>query len=139
MQITLTSKGIFFLLVCFEMFVFQSCRKYDEGPVLSLRSRTERVANTWKISKYKKNDKDLTSLYKGYMETFTKDGNYSYTWENIAGTGKWSFQNDDNEIAIVGIHNQSNQKLHLLKLEEKEFWFYYMDGEDKKEFHMVAN
>lgn len=116
---------------------FQSCQKYSDGPVISLRTRTERVANTWKVDNYKKNGTDYTSLVTNYSETFTKSGDYSFSWGIISGTGKWEFQNSDKQIKLNGIDNQSSQTLNILKLEEKEFWYYYMDGNDKKEFHMI--
>jgi hypothetical protein len=75
----------------------------------------------------------------GYTETYTKNGNYSYTWHFFGGSGKWEFQNHDSEVRITGVSGQSSETLFILKLEEKEFWYYYMDGNDKKEFHMVPN
>lgn len=116
---------------------FQSCKKYPEGPLLSIHSRTERVANTWKVDNYKINGNDFTSLLSNYSETYTKEGNYSYLWGSMYGTGTWTFQNNDREIRITGINYQSSETLYILKLEEKQFWYYYMDGNDKKEFHMV--
>lgn len=117
----------------------ESCSKYPDGPTVSFRSRAERVANTWKIDNYKVNGTDYTSLMSGYTETFTKDGNYSYSWGSLNGSGLWSFQNKDEEIRLTGINNQSDHTLFILKLEEKQFWYYYMDGGDMKEFHMVQN
>ena len=115
----------------------ESCKKYPDGPLISFRSRTERVANTWKVDNYKKNGTDYTSLLSAYTETYTKAGAYSYSWNGITGTGTWGFQNKDKEILLTGLSNQSTYTLVILKLEEKEFWYYYMDGNDKKEFHMV--
>ena len=116
-----------------------SCNKYEDGPFFSVRTRTDRVANTWKIDNYKKNGNDFTSLFGGYTETYSKDGNFSYAWGALSGTGTWKFQNNDEEIAITGINNVSDMTLFILKLEEKEFWYYYMDGSDKKEFHLTQN
>lgn len=116
---------------------FTGCQKYPDGPMLSLHSRAERVANTWKVDNYKENGTDYTSLVGGYTETYTKDGDYSYSWGSTNGTGKWAFQNNDAEIRITGTSNQSSQTLYILKLEEKQFWYYYMDGNDRKEFHMI--
>lgn len=124
----------FYTLLVLNM---QSCKKYSEGPFLSLNSRTERVANTWKVDNYKYNGNDYTSLVTNYTETFTKDGNYSYNWGSVSGNGTWAFQNNDYEIKITGIDNQSTVTLFILKLEEKQFWYYYMDGTDKKEYHMI--
>ena len=115
----------------------QSCKKYPEGPTISLRTRTERVANTWKVDNYKINGSDFTSLVSSYYETYTKAGDYSYQWGIFDGTGKWAFQNNDKEIKLNGVSSQESHTLIILKLEEKQFWYYYMDGNDRKEFHMV--
>lgn len=125
------------LFAAITMTSFQSCQKYPDGPMVSFRSRAERVANTWKVDNYKENGTDYTSLVTDYTETFSKDGNYSYSWGILSGTGTWSFQNKDEEIKVNGINNQSSQTLYILKLEEKQFWYYYMDGNDRKEFHMI--
>jgi len=117
----------------------QGCKKYNDGPLISLASRTERVANTWKVDNYKVNGNDYTSLVTNYTETYTKNGNYSYEWGSFSGTGTWAFQNNDKEIRITGTDNQTSITLFILKLEEKQFWYYYMDGNDKKEFHMIQN
>lgn len=125
------------LLAGLSLTTVQSCKKYESGPALSLQSRTARVANTWKVDNYKVNGNDYTSLMTGYSETFTKDGIYSYEWSVFGGTGKWEFQQQDEQIKISGIDTQPSQTLYILKLESKEFWYYYMDGNDKKEFHMI--
>lgn len=115
----------------------QSCKKYPDGQIVNFHSRTERVANTWKVDNYKVNEIDYTSLVTDYSETYTKEGGYSYQWGIFTGTGTWAFQNNDAEIKITGISNQSSPTLFILKLEEKQFWYYYMDGSDKKEFHLI--
>jgi len=127
------------LCIALLMPTIQSCKKYPDGPLISFHSRTERVANTWKVDNYHKNGNDYTSLMAGYTETYTKDGNYSYVWGSLAGTGVWGFQNSDKEIRLTGISHQQSRTLTILKLEEKEFWYYYMDGNDKNEFHMIQN
>ena len=128
------------VLLCTSMMTLtESCQKYPDGPMISLRSRTERVANTWKVDNYKINGNDFTSLMGGYTETYTKDGNYSFAWGNLSGTGKWEFQNKDAEIRITGTNNAPSQTLFIQKLEEKQFWYYYMDGNDKKEMHLIQN
>jgi hypothetical protein len=129
--------ALLFLLAGMAMTIIPSCQKYPDGPALSIHSRAERVANTWKVDNYKINGDDYTSLVSGYEETYSKDGNYSYSYGNFAGTGTWAFQNNDAEIRIIGNSNQSDVTLYIMKLEEKQFWYYYMDGNDKKEFHMI--
>ena|ERR1041384_1863799 len=115
----------------------QCCKRYPDGPQFSFRSRTSRVASTWKVKSYTVNGDDYTSLVADYTETYSKDGNYSYVWGKFTGTGRWAFQNQDLEISLTGISNQSSYTMVILKMEEKEFWYYYMDGNDQKEFHMI--
>jgi hypothetical protein len=128
-----------FLIIFGSLMIFgaQSCQKYDDGPLISLSSRTSRVANNWKVDNYKVNDVDYTSLVADYKETFTTDHNYSYTWGILGGTGTWAFENDYAEVRITGTDNLASQTLYILKLEQKQFWYYIMDGSDKKEYHMI--
>lgn len=115
----------------------QGCQKYPDGPIFSLNTRTARISNSWKVDNYKVNGTDYTSLVTGYTEKFTEDGDYSYDFGLVDGTGKWAFQNDNAEVRITGVDNQSSVTLVILKLEKEQFWYYIMDGDDKKEFHMV--
>jgi hypothetical protein len=115
----------------------QGCQKYPDGPLISLKSKTTRISNTWKVDNYKVNGTDYTSLVSGYTETFTKDGDYSYKFSLITGTGTWAFENNNETVRITGIDNQSTVDLVIMKLDDSQFWYYYMDGDDKKEFHMV--
>ena len=127
------------ILAGMMIIITSGCKKYPDGPMISFYSRTQRVAHAWKVDNYKMNGNDLTSLYSNYTETYTKDGNYSYSWGMLSGTGKWSFQNKDKEILLSGISNQNTYTLEILKLEEKAFWYSYMDGGNKKEFHMIRD
>lgn len=115
----------------------QGCKKYPEGDLINLESRIERVANTWKVDLCNINDVDYTSWYVTYSEIFTKAGSYSFQWGGNPGSGTWTFQNNDLEIRITGSGNMQSVTLFIMKLEETQFWYYYMDGNDKKVFHMV--
>ncbi|MBU3662822.1 MAG: hypothetical protein FGM41_06440 [Bacteroidetes bacterium] len=72
---TMKAGIIMLLLATASLFSIQRCNKYDDGPLVSIRSRTERVSNTWKVENYKVNNDDLTSLVTDYKETFTKENN----------------------------------------------------------------
>src|ERR1700758_2050957 len=118
---------------------FQSCKKYPDGPFISLRSRTARLCQTWRVENVQKNGADYTNLYYNYTETFTRHGDYSYTWDTKGGTSIWTFQNKDDEIVLNGVSAHSYNVLIILRLEEKSFWYYYMDGSDRYEFHMIPD
>ena len=115
----------------------QSCSQYPDNNGITLVSKIDRVSKTWEVENYKVNGVDYTSLVSSYTESFTKTGDYSYLWAIIGGTGTWAFQNNDAEIKITGTTNLTSKTLVILRLENTEFWYYYMDGADKKEFHMI--
>jgi len=126
------------LILACSAFIVEGCQKYEEGPMLSLRSKTERVANTWTVDNYKVNETDFTSLVGGYSETYSKDGIFSFNWGIFGATGTWEFKSSNEEILISGIEGQIDRTLYILKLEEKQFWYYYLNGSDKHEFHMIG-
>jgi len=117
----------------------QSCQKYSDGPGISLRTRAERVSNTWKVENYKINGTDYTSVMDSYTEAYSKSGSYTYNWDFEDGEGTWSFVNEDREIQLTGNDSHSSRKLTILKLEEDAFWYYYLEGTDKHEVHLVSN
>lgn len=120
---------------------FAACKKYEEGPAISFRSKTARVANTWEVESYTINGTDYTSTLANinYMETYDKDGNYSYTSSAGSGSGRWEFQSNEEQIKRSGVSSQPTETLVILRLKEKEFWYYYLDGNDRHEFHLVEN
>jgi hypothetical protein len=134
-------KTLFALMAIITLVFADSCKKYEEGPSLSLRSRKARVANSWKVEQYLLNGSDQTSsinvLLPNYREVYDKEGNYSFSYDNQSGSGKWSFQNDDMEIKRNGVSNQSSETLIILKLKEKEFWYKIVDGSDTEEVHLI--
>lgn len=136
----MTTKNILFIILIIGASL-TSCKKYEDGPAFSLRSKTARVANTWKVESYTINGTDYTSTFKNinYTETYDKDGNFSYNSSAGNGSGKWEFQSDNEQIKRSGISGQSTESLFILRLKESEFWYYYLDGNDRHEFHLEDN
>jgi hypothetical protein len=118
--------------------LMSSCKKYEDGPLISFRTRTERLSNTWEVYNYTFNGNDLTSLYTNCTETFSKGGDYSYSCGLFDGAGKWKFQSNDERIQLTGNEDKSNRNLKILKLEEDAFWYSTDDGGDVTELHMVT-
>ena len=118
-----------------------ACKKYPDGPGLSLASRTSRVVNTWKMENVILNGSDITSFYinSNYIETYDKNGNYSYSSTFGGGSGKWAFENKDSQIKRNGVSGQESQDMTILRLKEKSFWYMFIDGKDNYEFHLIPN
>lgn len=115
----------------------QSCSQYEDNTSISLVSKTERLSRVWKVENYKVDSVDWTSLMAGYTETFTKDGAYSFQWVLLGGTATWDFQDGAAEIEITDVNNVASRTLTILRLEEKALWYYYMDGDARKEVHLI--
>ncbi|TND09097.1 MAG: hypothetical protein FD123_1500 [Bacteroidetes bacterium] len=126
------------------------CKKYEEGPSLSLRSKKARVANQWKVGAYYKNGADMTSDYRtgtaSELMEFTKDGKYTFTATYTpafgGGTstdnGTWEFIHDKEELRTVSAVNASDvDTIHITRLKNQEFWHSFKLGADEYEIQMI--
>ena len=107
--------------------VFTSCKKYEDGPGLSLRSKRARVANTWVVSKATdKNGVDITSEYAGSTWEFKKDGTSLITFDffgsPIACPGMWTFQEKKERIVFnLNVFGDiETDTMSILMLKQKE-------------------
>jgi hypothetical protein len=122
---------------------FASCKKYEEGPVISLRSKKERVANTWQIEVAYNDGEDVTEEYDEYTVKFTKDGDAElaalYSWGGFSyeyeTNGTWSFMNNSEELEVDYEDDDADEVYQILKLEEDELWLRVKGEED--ELHLM--
>lgn len=111
------------------IFSLLACRKYDEGPAFSLRSKKQRLANVWKIETYLVNGEDKTSTIDSMYLTFEfrKDGAYqelmSHSHMYYIDTGRWKFIEDKEAIEIYRTNDTITWQ--ITRLEEKELWAIY--------------
>lgn len=117
-----------------------SCeKKYDDGPAISLRSKEERVANTWKIEKATRDGEDATSDYDEYTLKMTKDGDAElkaiYSWGGFSyeyeTNGTWEFQDKAKQLKLDFDDDGADVSYQILRLAEKELWLREVGGEDE--------
>jgi len=53
----------FITFIIIIAFAETSCSKYEEGPLISLRSKKNRLFGMWEVVEFKKDNEDLTQLY----------------------------------------------------------------------------
>lgn len=125
---------ISFLILLVLIVTSNSCKKYDEGPGLSFRSKKERVANDWIIEKAIDKGYDVTKYYSNYKYKYKVNGTYEiYKNDNLFLYGIWFLDKNKNNI-IFKLNNDSiEQKRKILKLKENNFW--YLIESEKFEFH----
>lgn len=125
---------IAFLAIVLTSTAFVGCKKYEEGPSISLRSKTARVANKWKMDKEFENgvEQTLTAEEKAMTFEFTDDNKVIMLQGAFTVTGKWAFDSKKENITITfdpivipGVttpYQMEPETLKILKLKETEFW-----------------
>lgn len=125
------------LAVIIAAFGISGCKKYPDGPTLSLASKKARVVNSWKIDKMILNgvDQVLGDSAKSIILEIKNDG----TFENRMGpftvngviipnmtiTGTWEFDSKKENIMMkfTGFAYQILNK--ILRLKTDELWVEY--------------
>lgn len=104
---------------------FPSCKKYEDGPRLSMHTKKARIANVWQFDKViASNGSTITSLYDGMTVEFKKDGKYVETQNNYSATGTWELVEDKEKIKITYDAGHTDpSELTIRRLTNKEFWF----------------
>ena len=115
-----------------------SCGKYTDGPSFSLRSKQNRLCQSWEV---KSIGSEVLNGYEQLSFDFNKNGTFVVTekytepgWEyedSYAGT--WQFNKDKEEIQIIIDSEVTNAKIN--RLTAKELWLE-IDGD---QFKMEAN
>lgn len=144
---------VFILGLCGSLILLEGCKKYPEGPAVSLRSKKERVANTWKIDAVISGGVDSTVFFTGffndYTVSFSKSGNYTISYNQVRHfglfavreTGDWSFSSGKEDLRITPKQTSygsvpSPSTLQILKLYEKELWLRSFEGNNlAREYH----
>lgn len=128
------------------LFIFISCKKYEEGPVFSLRSKKERVANDWRMHAYFENGVDKTTdylnIYQGAKYSMSKTENFVFSYKflgviAIEQSGEWHFNSNKTGIIFTQLSPSADSwVLDIKRLKEKEMWLTESDSGITKEYHL---
>ncbi|MFN6943602.1 MAG: hypothetical protein ACK4ND_01540 [Cytophagaceae bacterium] len=119
--------SVFFILI-----ILASCKKYDEGPALSFKSKKERVCNTWRIEQAFEGDVDKSTDYQDWRLTLTKEDYYHFYTIGTSSislnfTGRWEFDNNKKNIiarATDGSGEVEYVTYEILRLMRNEMWLF---------------
>lgn len=126
-------KLLLLIIAIISMVILSECKKYDDGPRVSLLTKKSRLANAWKYEKVtKQNGTDITSAFATDFIEFKKDGNVIETYGNDLYPGTWLFGNNKEEIAL-NIPSDT-RTVSILRLKNKELWF---TDQYHTEFHLI--
>ncbi len=119
------------------------CKKYDDGPLLSLRSKTERISNTWRVEMATNGGSDVTSDFDQYELQMLHDGDATlaalYNLGNLSfefqTNGTWSFENNKEDLRLDFENDAADRTYEILRLKEDELWL--KEKGDDLELHLV--
>ena len=111
---------------------FASCKRYDDGPSLTLASKKSRISNDWVLDKYYAGDQDITtmatvqSVWSGTVWSIEKNGKYSVSggWVD---TGTWSFTSKKGDVTFASSSGTTTDYV-ILKLESKSLWMEVLNS-----------
>jgi hypothetical protein len=122
------------LLAIGLIFGSTSC-KYEEGPILSLRTKKDRIAGDWVIEKTIESDGTEDTDWDGVEVTFDKDGtgksSYTYTIFGVSTTQttnfNWEFTDSKKKLKITTEDGDVDEST-ILKLKNDEMWVIDTDN-----------
>jgi len=104
------------------LIVVSSCKKYEEGPGVSLRSKQTRVVGEWLQTNEVEGDTSSISLYLFNSIHIQDDGGFSAD----GNTGSWAFNHNKTELIVTldnSIYPSSNVfKYDISRLSNKELY-----------------
>ena len=139
--------NVILLTVLASILMLTSCSPYEEGPAISLRSRTERLCNEWRLTRLYINgtEQTLSSFDQQTTLEFKDNGtvNYSYAVMDstaivITGSGTWEFNDDQTEVFTTityTLGGTEKDTFKILRLKEEELWFENNEDGDVVETH----
>ncbi|MFZ6053348.1 hypothetical protein [Halocola ammonii] len=119
-----------FALCLISTFVFAGCSKYEEGPKISLRTRTERLSNMWDYDKLEVANEDRTDEVLGATMELQKDGDWNQRngLGELVALGNWEWEDDQETVRLnYEIPGETIEPLDwkIIKLEEHQLIVEY--------------
>ncbi len=132
-----------FLLTLAIGLLTTSCKKYEAGPLVSLRSKKERIANTWRVEQAINNGQTVTSDFDQYELQMLHNGNATLAALYNLGSlsfefqtdGTWSLEDSKEDLRLDFENGAADRTYEILRLKEDELWL--REKGDDLELHLV--
>ncbi len=123
--------------------LFTSCKKYEEGPALSFRSKMARLEGSWQLRKWTINGTEQDLSQTTWRLNIHRSGNYdkfiTYNIPPLPTTidseqGSWEFDKKKEHVEFLDNSQPTALSHEILKLYHRELWLRFDDGTDVQEF-----
>ncbi|MBC7381457.1 MAG: hypothetical protein H7296_00490 [Bacteroidia bacterium] len=123
----------------------QSCKKGQNDPVISLRTRKDRFTNTWTLTKMEKNGANQDISGSTYTYAVYNSGKLTQTIEGAVfgfptrsvKDGSWEFVNDEEDVKIT--IDGSGKTYNVQRLAAKELWLKELSGVNTYVYYFEGN
>jgi hypothetical protein len=105
------------------------CKKYEDGPGLSLSSKKSRVVANWEFKKVTYSSVDLTSEFLDFTWEIKKDGQFNMVSNGNIDHGKWDFALDK-EALEFRYDDGGIERYNIKRLTAKDLWMEFIDSGD---------
>ncbi len=118
--------------------VLGSCGKYEEGPGLSLRTKTARITGVWDAKEYVSSNGTVTADNSTSTVEMVKDGAFKVTSGSTTTTGTWEFSSDKSKVkttfsyTLLGQTITNTSESTIIRLTNEELWLKDEDGDISK-------
>jgi hypothetical protein len=111
------------LIGIFMLVGFNACKKYEDGPTLSLRSKKARVVGEWTISKAENQGIDVSKQYAGFTLSFKDNDTYTAVFSGKSEPGTWAFDGEKDNIILTPTGSSTTETLKIIRLTNSELTF----------------
>jgi hypothetical protein len=109
------------IIIVFILIFTTSCSKYEEGPIISFRSKEKRLINTWEIKEILRNGENCefsgNSVY-----VFNEDGTGAHDYLAMDCYIEWEFDKKKENLLIKENSNGEYQNYKIIRLTMTELW-----------------
>lgn len=105
------------------------CKKYEDGPGLSVSSKKSRVTADWQFKKVLYNSVDETSAFFDFTWEMKKDGQFNMVSNGNIDHGKWDFALDK-EALDFRYDDGTIERYNIKRLTAKDLWMELIDSGD---------
>lgn len=115
-----------------------ACRKYEDGPSFSLRTKKTRLVGRWLYQSYFTNGIEH-KIYGRVTHVFREDGTTDFM-SLSGGDATWHFRNYKKEILVRSDDGSETKTLVILRLTNDELWYTIVNFNNVvEERHFVAD
>ncbi|HHG83249.1 MAG TPA: hypothetical protein ENJ82_00740 [Bacteroidetes bacterium] len=121
------------------------CKKYEDGPAISIKSKRARATNNWKAKNVFQDGVDYTAWFTDWSIDMGEDGRIVISDKDdndstITQAGFWDLVNDQKELRLLLTEPRvdPDQKYYTItRLTSKEFWFKELTDSTVWEFRLI--